>query len=115
MREEDATEKMRKLVNAPVYDKCLDRAASTARDPEVYVGPDWIREGRHVDQPMLDKRLTEEEIIARAGCRAKKRSLGERELSHAFWWFLVPALIALVCAAYLFELILKGLKGIVPQ
>lgn len=108
------TEKEKQLANAPTYDN------------EVYVGPEWIREGKHVDQPMLDGqdrggrkygRLTEEEIIARAGCkysphpqRAKVKSQAYRELSHSFYWFLVPALIALACAAYLFDLILKGLK-----
>lgn len=64
----------KKLANAPTH------------DTGIYIGPGWIREGRRVDQPMLDKyevsaiyddagtpprrkRLTENEIVERAEAR----------------------------------------------
>lgn len=74
------TDNTKKLANAPTH------------DTGIFVGPDWIREGRRVDQPMLDKyelsaiyddagtpprrkRLTEDEIVERAEVRLCGRHL----------------------------------------
>lgn len=73
-------ENQRRIANAPIADN------------EVYVGPGWIREGKHLNQPMRDgderrKLLTEQDIIARAELRASRRFL----LTVCVVFFLIAA------------------------
>lgn len=108
-------------------------------DDEIFVGPDWIREGRHVDQPIRDAeereqrmrddwrmqelledagtpprrpRLTEEDIVARAEAKAKvkaKRSPAERELSVSLNWLLAAIGLLLGAGAVLCWILWKTL------
>jgi hypothetical protein len=74
-------------------------------DSGVYVGPEWIRVGGRIEARPGES-LREEEIVRRAA----KRNLAERELRQSFYWFFVPAMIALACAAWLFQVIWEGLR-----
>jgi hypothetical protein len=74
-------------------------------DSGIYVGPEWIRvDGRIEARPAGG--LNEEETVHRAA----SRNPTERELRQSFYWFFIPAMIALACAAWLFQIIWEGLR-----
>ncbi len=82
-------EMQKRMANAPVA------------DDGIFVGPDWIRVGKHADQPMAD-RLSAEQIVNRAAEREIRRSGG--------WVLFWTAIGLLAVAAALFTLIYEGLR-----
>jgi len=72
---------------------------------EVFVGPGWVRAGKHVDEPMRDgreRRLTEEQIVERAVVRQARYAHG--------WQLFWTAVGLLAVAAWVFSEIAKSLQ-----
>jgi hypothetical protein len=79
------TDNTKKLANAPTH------------DTGIYVGPGWIR---------VRDGLTEQDIVERA---EKKRIEWELAVS-GLWTWMVPSILLLIAAAWLFSVIRAGLK-----
>lgn len=95
-------------------------------EPEIFVGPDYIRPGWRKDMPMADglhkPRLTEEEIVERAEVKRKeeceaameasRKALAARELfqarMHGMLWACVGLVLGIATLAYVAEFVMSG-------
>jgi hypothetical protein len=78
---------------------------AATQDTGIYVGPEWIRVDGRIEVRPAGGSIGEETVH-----RATNRNPAERELRQSFYWFFVPAMIALASAAWLFQVIWEGLR-----